>query len=275
MKSIWIKINNKNDKPEEWIRQGYISISKYDRNNIENSLQWLEDRNGTYNFVTKLNIGDIIYIFMIKNGSSLLKYKFECNSDYISTFHGYYIKTAYKCLDEINQFDSTNENNANMRQKWAAPKNFNLQGKIIKKCINSEIHWQLIKNYEIDNNINKEMLDNDEHIEFHKCKEGRIIEQKVMVRSRLIKLMDAYLQKYGYRCQLCGNYYLKANGTDYIIDVHHINPIANGERQTNIDTDLKGLCPNCHRFVHSIDNFENKSWDKIKEIFNRVNNINQ
>lgn len=273
MKSIWIKNNNHNDKPEEWIQQGYISISKFDPNNVENNLQWLENSNQPYNFVTKLHTGDFIYIFMIENGLSLLRYKFECGSDYNFTFHGYYIKKVYKCLDEINQFDSSDGNNGNRRQKWAASRTFNLNGKIIKKCINSSIRWKLIKSYEFHKHIDQELTGDNDYIENHKDKEGQIIDVKIKIGARLVKLRDAYLQKYGYRCQLCGNYYLKANEIDYIIDVHHINPIANGERQTNIDTDLKGLCPNCHRFVHSINDFENKSWDKIQEIFNKINNI--
>ena len=63
-KSIWIKINNKNDDPLKWIRQGYISISKFDRNDNENNLQWLEGLGGTYHFVTKLHPDDYIYIYI-------------------------------------------------------------------------------------------------------------------------------------------------------------------------------------------------------------------
>lgn len=91
-----------------------------------------------------------------------------------------------------------------------------------------------------------------------------------MIGERSITKRDEYLDKYGSSCKLCGKFYLKPDGINFIIDVHHLNPIANGERNTNIDKDLKGLCPNCHRFVHSIKDFEKKSWDEIKQIFNKI-----
>ena len=34
------------------------------------------------------------------------------------------------------------------------------------------------------------------------------------------------------------------------IDIHHLDPIAEGERKTTLD-DLIPLCANCHRLAHS------------------------
>lgn len=76
-----------------------------------------------------------------------------------------------------------------------------------------------------------------------------------------------------YKCELCGKIYLKFDYKSSIIDVHHFNLIKNVEWQTNINEDLKCLCPNCHRFVHSINDCENKSWDEIVEIFNKIQRI--
>ncbi len=259
---IWIKINNENDKPEEWIRQGYISISKYNRNNVETDLQWLENENGIYNFATKLNADDVIYIFTIDSGVSHLKYKFVCNSDYMPSFHGYYIKNAFKCLDIVTQFT----NGKNGRQRWAAK-----GGQILDKCNNPNIQWNLIKNFTNQVSLlDQEITDySDEVISNHKVNEGELIQHTILIHNRSQKIKDAYLEYYGFSCKLCGKSYLKADGTSHIIDIHHL---ACGERETDIHKDLKGLCPNCHRFVHSIKGFENKSWDEIEEIFKSVNN---
>ena len=107
----------------------------------------------------------------------------------------------------------------------------------------------------------------------HSQKEGKEIITKIRVGSRITTIRDAYLEKYGYSCKLCGKSYLKANGKDYIIEVHHLNPIKNGERKTDINNDLRGLCPNCHKFVHSIDDFENKTWGEIEKIFKEINKV--
>ena len=86
-----------------------------------------------------------------------------------------------------------------------------------------------------------------------------MIQRTILIHNRPQKTKDAYLEYYGFSCKLCGKSYLKADGTSHIIDIHHLKPIASGERETDIHKDLKGLCPNCHRFVHSIKDFENKS----------------
>lgn len=263
MKSIWIKIGNKINDPKSWIRQGYIGIINIKGIN-DQDYDWLESPNGIYNFATKLNVDDVIYIFTINNGVSQLKYKFVCNSDYMPSFHGYYIKNIYKCLDIVTQFT----NGKNGRHRWAAK-----GGLILNKCNNPNIQWDLIKNTNQVNLLDQEVADySDEIISNHKVNEGELIQHTILIHNRSQKIKDAYLEKYGSSCKLCGKSYLKADGTSYILDIHHLKPIASGERETNIDKDLKGLCPNCHRFVHSIKGFENKSWDEIEEIFKSVNN---
>jgi len=227
---------------------------------------------------------------MVRNGKSLLTYKFQLNSDYMFDKHGYYIKNVWECKNEVNQFDQNNGNRYNMRQKWAAPKNFGSNGKIIKKCINPDNEWKLIKselnwknNYDeksqYKENFTNQILEYDQElancnneitIKNHKDLEGRLIKKEIVIGERSITKRDEYLEKYGSSCKLCGKSYLKTDGINFIIDVHHLNPIANGERNTNIDKDLVGLCPNCHRFVHSIKDFEKKSWDEIEQLFNKI-----
>ena len=65
-------------------------------------------------------------------------------------------------------------------------------------------------------------------------------------------LRNEVLRQKGHKCVVCGfdgdKVYGKPMGN--IIQVHHLNPIANGERKTTID-DLVPVCPNCHAAIHS------------------------
>lgn len=65
-------------------------------------------------------------------------------------------------------------------------------------------------------------------------------------------LRNEVLRQKGRKCVVCGfdgdKVYGKPMGN--IIQVHHLNPIANGERNTTID-DLVPVCPNCHAAIHS------------------------
>lgn len=56
----------------------------------------------------------------------------------------------------------------------------------------------------------------------------------------------AAIKHYGLKCMACG----RIPKTTSEVDVHHINPIANGERITKIH-DLAVLCPNHHRLAHT------------------------
>lgn len=56
----------------------------------------------------------------------------------------------------------------------------------------------------------------------------------------------AALKHYGLSCQACGMVPLNSS----ILDVHHLDPIAEGERQTRIE-DVIPLCANCHRLAHT------------------------
>ena len=54
------------------------------------------------------------------------------------------------------------------------------------------------------------------------------------------------LKHYGLKCYACDLVPKTANQ----IDIHHLDPVAEGERQTTLD-DLVPLCANCHRLAHS------------------------
>ena len=54
------------------------------------------------------------------------------------------------------------------------------------------------------------------------------------------------LKHYGLMCMVCG----MVPRVDSQLDVHHRNPIAEGERRTTL-ADLAVVCANCHRWLHS------------------------
>ena len=56
----------------------------------------------------------------------------------------------------------------------------------------------------------------------------------------------AALNRYGRQCMACG--FLPK--VDSQLDVHHLNPIAEGQRRTRIE-DVAVLCANCHRLAHA------------------------
>ena len=202
-----------------------------------------------------------------------MTYRFELNSKYVSELHGWHLKNVWKCQEYVNPYG---EGKHNGRSPWAGSKSFEIKGtKFIKICTDHKINWERITMNKIENVIStQELIDYDNKdkdvIADHLYREGELVQCTILIHNRSQKIKDAYLEKYGSSCKLCGKSYLKADGTSHIIDIHHLKPIANGERKTNIDKDLKGLCPNCHRFVHSIKDFENKSWDQIIDEYRKT-----
>lgn len=69
-----------------------------------------------------------------------------------------------------------------------------------------------------------------------------------MVSKRDKKLADSRKKKDDYTCQSCSNQYIVNNM--YVIDCHHLEPLALGKRKTKIE-DLISLCPTCHRIAHT------------------------
>jgi hypothetical protein len=66
------------------------------------------------------------------------------------------------------------------------------------------------------------------------------------VRKEALKLNKS--ANYGvYSCAACR----VSNTNSRLFDVHHINPIAVGERSTSLN-DVIVLCPNCHRWCHAM-----------------------
>jgi Rad3-related DNA helicase len=76
--------------------------------------------------------------------------------------------------------------------------------------------------------------------------EGARFEVTLTKAERDLALRKAALAKYGHRCTKC------AFEPQHLsqLDVHHLNPIAEGQRRT-ILADVTVLCANCHRLEHA------------------------
>lgn len=88
-------------------------------------------------------------------------------------------------------------------------------------------------------------------------KEGRIFYAKHKRRERKRKLVeDAKVQFRAKNdnklfCEVCSFNFLETYGIDYI-EVHHIKAIAEmkDDEVTKVE-DVRLVCPNCHRIIHS------------------------
>ena len=81
---------------------------------------------------------------------------------------------------------------------------------------------------------------------------------------------------YGYVCQICEMNFEKTYGEigkDFI-EVHHLHPVSQGERQVNPIEDLIPLCSNCHSMIHRQEDVSD--WKGLKEIYiqNQTNGHN-
>ena len=79
------------------------------------------------------------------------------------------------------------------------------------------------------------------------CSEGAQIEDILsQERKGNTYLRRLAIKQYGLTCYAC-DFVPKTSNQ---IDTHHLEPIAEGERQTTLE-DLAPLCANCHRLAHS------------------------
>lgn len=97
--------------------------------------------------------------------------------------------------------------------------------------------------------------------------EGEAIDRQVTVYKRDARLRDECLKEKGHVCRICGfdpaTKYGK--GFENIIEVHHVNPVACGTRETTLD-DLIPVCPNCHRALHSKGNGDVYTPNEIEQL---------
>lgn len=167
--------------------------------------------------------------------------------------------------------------------RWFKPKWYQFKGQVKvvdKEILNNGLTTRVtlknnIKDIETANIYTQEFDDTKSmtqrsEIKLHERAEGKEINKQIKYRGRSSKIKDVYLEEHGYTCHLCGKKYPKHNNDGFIIDVHHLHPIYKGERTTDPYKDCKdlvGLCPNCHRWVHSIKSNHEMSFEEIVEKF--------
>lgn len=96
--------------------------------------------------------------------------------------------------------------------------------------------------------------------------EGRRSLTEVQYISRNATLMRQKKAEDNYRCEACG-YCVEFKKGQFIIDCHHKDPVAMGERET-VMSDLHTLCPNCHRIAHTSE--KPLSLAKIKAVLRKA-----
>jgi predicted HNH restriction endonuclease len=86
------------------------------------------------------------------------------------------------------------------------------------------------------------------------AEEGKLSQRVIQIRSRSGTVREFCIKKHKSRCLACDLDFGERFGEKFVglIDVHHINPIAqrDGATITNPETDCRPLCPNCHRMAH-------------------------
>lgn len=80
--------------------------------------------------------------------------------------------------------------------------------------------------------------------------EGMKLDVTRMMSARDRAVAEKRKKRDNYSCQACG-FHLKV-GKRYVIDCHHLHPVALGVRETILE-DLVSLCPTCHRIAHTRD----------------------
>ena len=95
--------------------------------------------------------------------------------------------------------------------------------------------------------------------------EGKKHEESVTRYERDRGNRKACIAHYGYVCQVCGMNFEQAYGElgKEFIEVHHLHPVAQGERQVNPIEDLIPLCSNCHSMIHRQEDVSD--WLGLKE----------
>lgn len=106
--------------------------------------------------------------------------------------------------------------------------------------------------------------------------EGKKHEETVTRYERDRGNRKTCIAHYGYVCQVCGMNFEQTYGDigkDYI-EVHHLHPVAKGERKVNPVEDLIPLCSNCHSMIHRQEDVSDWKGLREKYIASKNNNKN-
>ena len=99
--------------------------------------------------------------------------------------------------------------------------------------------------------------------------EGQKYEASVTRYERNQGKRNECIAHYGYVCQVCEINFEQIYGEigRNFIEVHHLHPVSQGERQINPIEDLIPLCSNCHSMIHRQEDVSD--WRGLKEKFLR------
>lgn len=97
--------------------------------------------------------------------------------------------------------------------------------------------------------------------------EGKKYEASVTRYERDQGNRKACIAHYGYVCQVCGINFEQVYGElgKEFIEVHHLHPVAHGERKVNPIEDLIPLCSNCHSMIHRQEDVSD--WKGLRDMF--------
>ena len=121
-----------------------------------------------------------------------------------------------------------------------------------------ESHMKALLSWLSDTSKSTDNIEQTAKLIIH-AQEGEEYLQEISIRKRNGTLTSCRLETDNYTCQYCG-FNAKSVFSDkdegkvfsgVIVEVHHIDPVSEGIRQTTLD-DLITLCPLCHRIIHGI-----------------------
>lgn len=113
-----------------------------------------------------------------------------------------------------------------------------------------------IANYKAENIKKRESYTDQDNTESVVLEGGKKT-VKLNQYERNPKNRSRCIEKYGYRCAVCGFDFYETYGEigKNFIHIHHLKPLADlgGKREVNVD-DLRPVCPNCHAMLHRKEN---------------------
>jgi 5-methylcytosine-specific restriction protein A len=119
--------------------------------------------------------------------------------------------------------------------------------------LRNELKEALLKEYaneELDIRLPEDYI--DEISKLYEGKKGRYLTNSY---ERNPKARARCLERYGYKCIICGFDFERIYGEigKGIIHVHHIKKISeiSGEHEIDPEKELVPVCPNCHTVIHS------------------------
>jgi predicted HNH restriction endonuclease len=105
--------------------------------------------------------------------------------------------------------------------------------------------------------------------EIDKMPEGAKKQITVNAYERNPKARELCIQKYGFKCSVCGFNFEEIYGEigKGYIHVHHLKPLREINKEYNVDpiNDLRPVCPNCHSMLHKANYSIERLRDRLRK----------